>query len=138
MSEHLGRINREEVTPELLGEVLALYARMEPEDRRVFEARMFRLFELLRERRLGGAESDLAIAIEFRLEALAALQGDHALSAWTLPGRQGGDGADYVHADLVKAAAEEPLIETGTGRPRFDLASFRERVLASAGPRGNA
>lgn len=137
MSDYLQRVNQETVAPELLREVLTMYALMPAEDRSVFEARAFRLFELLQARGLA-ADSDLPMAIEFRLEALASLQGERALGAWTLPGKQGGDGAVYVHADLVKAAAEEPLVETNAGRPGFDPDSFKRRVLAISDMRGTA
>jgi hypothetical protein len=66
---------------------------------------------------------------------LARLQKDQVLRGWTMPGTEAG--MDYIHADLLKAAAEEPLIER-RGQAVFDVRSFRDRVLANAQVRGNA
>jgi hypothetical protein len=53
-----------------------------------------------------------------------------------MPGSQ--PGMHYIHADLVKAAAEEPIIEDGAGQAAFDVESFQRRVLANAKTRGQA
>jgi hypothetical protein len=87
MSAYLDRVNRTEVSGELLGEVVRMHADMTPEDRPVFEARMFRLFELLDKKGLAKKRSALATAIDFRLTALAKLHKDAALRAWTTLGR---------------------------------------------------
>ena len=130
----LDRANRTRVTADLLGEVLEMHAAMSPEDRPVFEARAVRLFQLLEKKGVKDT-GELAIAIDFRLMALARLQKDDALRGWTMPGTE--KGMDYIHADLVKAAAEEPLIDH-KGKAVFDVQSFRNRVLANAQMRGSA
>ena len=62
----LERVNRTPVSPKLLGEAMELHANMAPEDRPVFEARAFQLFEFLKEKGFTGRRhSDLALAIEF-------------------------------------------------------------------------
>ena len=46
------------------------------------------------------------------------------------------EGATYLHADLLKAAAKEALIEGADGSVEFDANSFAHRVLqVSPGPR---
>lgn len=113
-----------------------MHAAMPTEDRSVFEARAIRLFELLEDKGLGRNRRALAIAIEFRLEALTKLHNDIALRAWTLP--SGEPGMDYISADLLAAAAEEPLIEDAQGRAAFDVESFRRRVLSKSDLKGSA
>jgi hypothetical protein len=75
----LERVNRTPVSPTLLGEAMELHANMAPEDRPVFEARAIQLFEFLKDKGFTGRRrSDLVLAINFRLTALARLvQGDH-------------------------------------------------------------
>ncbi|HEY0281174.1 MAG TPA: hypothetical protein VGC27_00955, partial [Rhizomicrobium sp.] len=107
MSPFLERVNRTKVTADLLGDVLKMHAAMAPEDRAVLEVRFIRLLELLDKKGLGRGRrrAALATAIEFRLEALAGLESDHALRAWIMPGEE--LGCDYVHAELLEAAAKE-------------------------------
>jgi hypothetical protein len=136
MSSFLRQVNRTAVSAELLGEVLKMHAEMPAEDRPVFEARAVRLFELLDRKGLDRNRGSLAIAIDFRLTALARLHSDKILRGWSMPGTE--PGMDYVHGDLVKAAAEEPLIEDAQGQATFDVESFRRRVLANADTRGRA
>ena len=136
MPGFLENVNRTTVSAELLGEVLNMHAAMPAEDRAVFEARAVRLFELLDRKGFGKDRGALAVAIDFRLTALARLQKDEALRGWSMPG--GEPGMDYIHADLVKAAAEEPVIEDAAGQAAFDAESFRRRVLANAKTRGRA
>ena len=47
-------------------------------------------------------------------------------------------GIDYLHIDLLTAAAEEPIIEGEDGQAAFAVESFRRRVLANAKARGSA
>lgn len=124
-----------EVSPELLGEALAMFAEMPAEDRQSFEVRSIRLFELLDERAPDADIATLAFAIQMRLEALAGLAHDRGLSAWTLKGDQ--DGMEFIHADVVAAAAREPLIEVD-GRPAFDAHSLRRALLETSEAKGSA
>jgi len=79
------------------------------------------------------ARSDLLMAIQFRLEALARLQDQPSYRAWpmnsTTPGMQ------YVHADIVAAAANAPLLMTGRVAS-FEPQSFFKLVLESSEARG--
>ena len=116
--------NRTPVSPQLLGEAMEMYAGVPG------ETRLRRLFDLLRDRGFTGARyGDLAIAINFRLTALARLVPSYAANGWTLPGR---DGAIPLPADvLVEAAAEQTLVEDVDGVV-FDVDDFARRVLQLA------
>lgn len=134
--DFLKKVNRTPVTSDLLADALELHASMVPEDRDVYEARMFKLFQYLDDKGLQKKRGELAMAIDFRLTALARLQSDQALRGWTLPGTEAG--MDYIHADLLKAAADEPVIEDEQKQAAFDVESFRRRVLGIAETRGQA
>jgi len=133
----LDRVNRTPVSPKLLGEAVELFANMPPEDRPVFEARVIQLFEFLKDKGFTGRRhSDLALAINFRITAIAQLvRGDH-VKGWTLPDRE--EGVTHLHADVIKAAAKEPLIEYSDNAVAFDENSFVRRVLHVAQARGRA
>ncbi len=90
----------------------------------------------MKDRREPGDHGTLAFAIQLRLEALARLHDDRGLRAWTLRGDE--EGMDYVHADVVRAAAAEPLVALNEHEVGFAPESFRTRVLASAETRGSA
>jgi len=113
-----------------------MHAAMPAEDRGVFEARAIRLFKLLERKGLGDNRATLAMAIDFRLQALARLQKDSVLRGWSIPGAE--PGLEYIHADVLKAAAQEPIIEDEAKQAAFDAESFRHRVLANAEARGRA
>jgi hypothetical protein len=136
MTSFLERVNRTSVSASLLGEVIEMHSAMSAEDRPVFEVRVIRLFELLDRKGLTQDRGALATAIDFRLTALARLQSDDPVRGWSMPG--GEPGVQFIHADLVKAAAEEPMIEDAAGQAAFDAESFRRRVLANAEARGHA
>jgi hypothetical protein len=77
---------------------------------------------------------DLAMAINFRLMALARLMEKGGGRGWTAPGKEG---CTFVHEELVQAAAEEPMIEVES-QITFDPESFHRRLLALAEPHGEA
>jgi hypothetical protein len=78
---------------------------MPPEDRAVFEARALGLFHMLKEKELSGDISELAMAIDYRLSALARVIHDDDARGWVLPSVQ--PDADSVHGDLLQATAED-------------------------------
>ncbi|WP_156652628.1 hypothetical protein [Methylobacterium sp. Leaf86] len=121
----------------LLAEAMERHSNMPPEDRGVFEAIAFELFRFLTEKGFEGSRhGDLAMAINFRLTALARLvQGDQ-VRGWTLPGDT--EGLTYLHADVLKAAAKEPLVEDDKGQAAFDGPAFAQHVLSLAAARGRA
>src|SRR5205814_4918248 len=65
----------------------------------------------------------LSLAIYYRMVALAELVERGDTRGWTLPDAK--PGAHSLDADLVQAAAEEPLIEGADGHPAFDKATTR-------------
>lgn len=137
MSEFLDRINRTKVPPDLLAEIMARYAAMAPSQRGSFEARALELVQLLDAKGFGEErKSDLLLAIQFRMEALAHCALDSAAQGWTLPGMESGQ--VLLHADLIQAAAEVPLTEDHLKRVVFDYASLRERTLLLVRPDGRA
>src|SRR2546430_1528447 len=120
MGRYLDSVNRTKVKPELLVEVLEMHGAMAPEDRGVFEARAFRIFELLKSKGLRrGRIASLATAIDFRLTALARLEHDAALRGWSVPRQE--PGVSSISIEAIKAAAEEPLIENTEGKAAFDV-----------------
>lgn len=136
-SSFLAQVNRTKVPADVLALMLERHADMEADRRGVFESRAFELFELLKERGYSGKRhSDLALAITFRLEALARIVAGDEARGWTLPGTERGQ--TFVHADLLRAAVEEPLIEGTEHRVTFNPDSFRERVLRHAKAEGRA
>ena len=136
MSSFTDRAMSVEVSPELLAASLEAIGELPADQRGSFEGRAFRLFRLLEERDEADEAALNAFAIQLRLEALARLHDDRGLRAWTLPGDA--EGADYIHADVVAAAAVEPLLAIDDHTVGFDLESFRARVLADAAVRGHA
>lgn len=131
----LKRVNRTPVSAALLGEALERHSAMPSKDRPVFEAQALALFRLLEEKGFTGNRlSDLALAINFRLTALARLVKGDQVRGWTLPGDEAG--AIFLHVDVLKAAAEEPLIEDAEGRAVFDGPAFARHVLRVAQVRG--
>jgi hypothetical protein len=135
MPNFLEQVNRTVVSAEVLGEAIKMHAAMPAEDRPV-EVRAIRLFELLDKKKLGRDRAALALAIDFRLTALARLHDKDVLRGWSMPGNE--PGVEFIHADLVLAAAEEPVIEDAAGQVAFDPKSFRRRLLANAETRGRA
>jgi hypothetical protein len=133
MAGILTLVNRIKMPPDLLTAVVAMYAEQPPDERVSLEARSIRLLEFLDRKSLKGP--DLLLAIDFRLIALARLMESHDVRAWVMTGEPAGPSS--VHADPIRAAAAEPVIETAN-QPTFDPDSFRARVLKSSTARGNA
>ena len=121
------RVNRTQVDAKLLEAVLARLAEQPAEARPFFEARTFGIFALLSERGWRGKRlGTLAIAIEFRLAALSRLLNAEGGRGFTSHGDA--TGAALLHADLVRCAAEEPLIDQDD-QPTFAIESFERRLL---------
>jgi hypothetical protein len=103
----------------------------------VLEARMLCIVQVLSEKAVkADRHADLSIAIELRLEALARLLKADTTRGWTMPGME--PGATSVNFDLLRAAAQEPVIEGQDGHCTFDADSFQRRVLAIADARASA
>ena len=137
MSSFLDKVNRTMVAPELLGEAMQMHAETQTDDRRVFKARSIALFQMLANRGFTGRRhADLAVAIEFRLQALSRLVEAGIARGWTLAGDA--DGRTYLHADVLWAAAREPLIESADKQASFDADGFSRRLLELTEAKGQA
>ena len=138
MADIFDRIDGTAVTPELLLEVLEMHIALSPEDREVFEIRVRRIFELLDAEGLAQNRDALAMAINYRIDALvAAIVGYGDALGWTLPDAE--PGVYFIDLDLVQAATEEPVVEDpNDGYAAFDPTSFQQRVLRIAEARGHA
>jgi len=121
------RVNKQKVDPDLMKAVLEEVAG-EPV-KRGFEGTTFEIFQRVSELGLPERQrTDLALAVSFRLQALARLMEDGGGRGWTLPGEPG---CTFVHEELVRAAAEEPMIEVNN-QVAFDPMSLHRRLLALA------
>ncbi len=133
---YLDRVLKTPVDVELLVAVLAQLAEQPAETRPLFDARAVCIFAVLNERGWRGKPlAVLAIAIEFRLTALA-----HLLTVTDARGFTGVGGATglvWAQADLVRCAAEEPLIDQDD-QPTFAVDSFERRLLAITAVQGQA
>lgn len=134
VADYLDRVNRTVVSADILREALKMHESMPEDDKAVFEARVIGLCELLDRKDLEEDDrAGLLVAIEFRLRALAHLCRDGVLRGWSIPGVE--SDPHFIHADVVQAAAAEPLIENA-GEMAFDPAAFRRRMVANAKKRG--
>ena len=116
---------------------MQMHANMPAEDRTSFEARAFRIFELLNERGYRGKKrGTLSIAIDFRATALARLIESRGGRGLTRSGSEAG--MDWVHVDFVRCAAEEPLVEDHAQQPAFDADRFEQRLLSLCEVQGKA
>ena len=127
-------INNTEVSPDLLGEVMVMLAALPATERDSFEFRATRVLDLLEKKGYGTECGLLAMAIAIRLMALDAVLDDSEVRAWILPGSA--PGITYLHGDLLRAAAEEPVVEGPEGQSVFIAGRFRRRraALLRAGP----
>ena len=133
--EVLDRANRTPVPPELLVEAIELFAEMPCEEQSVLDLRTLRLVELLRTKGFSGRRhADLVVAIIFRSSALAHLVRCEPVNGWIVSAEQ--RGITRLHAELIRAAAEEALIEDPDSVATFDLRSFSRRILDLAQPQG--
>lgn len=115
------QIKRYELDPELLMGTLEAIADMEPEDRKSFEGRTITIIRFVHERDVSdGDRPDAAMAINFRLMALAKLD----LPAFVADRK---DGPDLLHEDVLRCAAQEPLVRDGEDLS-FDRRHFTKRL----------
>lgn len=121
------------VAPELLGEVMLMYATL-PAAEQTFEGRAKRVVALLTEKKTDNPGM-LAMAVMVRLMALDAALADEGIRRWTLPGDT--PERSYVHASVLRAACDETVREGAEGQPIFDPDQFRARVLGGAAAVGS-
>jgi hypothetical protein len=130
-------INAVNVSADLLGEVMVMWASLPPQEWSEFEVRVTRVIEFLTKKNNYGKDPTfLACAITIRLMALNSVLNDTEFRGLLLPASQ--DGITYVHGDLLKAAAEGLVLEGPKGQPIFEAEPFRQRVLQMTESRGCA
>jgi hypothetical protein len=130
----LKRLNKTAVTAEQLGDVMKAVAALPKEDRG-FEGSTFAVVKYAAEQKLPQTKRQaLVLALNFRLAALARLMDAHPLPGFTRPGS---DGAEWLHEDVIRCAAEMPLLMIDDDFV-FDAVPFREHLLAIATPAGGA
>jgi hypothetical protein len=133
----LERANQTPVSPELCVEAMELFGEMPPEDRSVFDVRTLRLVDFLRAKGFSGRHhADLVVAITFRSFALAHLVQSDPLKGWIISADE--RGMTRLHAEIVRAAAEEALVEDPDSAVAFDVRSFTPHLLFVAQPQGRA
>jgi hypothetical protein len=126
--------NRAKVDPQLMEQVLEAVDALPPEHRD-FEGMTIEIVKLVSELGLPERErTKLSLAINFRLMALGRLTKSGGGRGWTFPA---GKGCTYLHEELIRAAAEEPMILVDDD-VSFDADSFHRRLLALAEPHGEA
>jgi hypothetical protein len=130
-------INALKVPAALLGEVMIMWASLPPDEWKDFDRKLARVVEFVGEK--GGNEESLmlAMAVALRLMALDTMMADPEIRGWLVPGKSCG-GITYVHADILKVAAEEVILEGPKGEPTFAPATFRAHLMALAVTRGRA
>jgi len=116
--------------------VTILWASLSSDDWKDFDGRLAHVVDLVSKKGFGEAAPMLAMAVALRLMALDAMVVDPANRGWLVAGPR--DGITYIHGDLVKAAAEEILLEGPRGEPTFEPESFRARLMKLAAVRGQA
>ena len=133
----LDRANRTRVPPELLVEAIELFTEMPREEQSVFDVRTPRLVDFLRAKGFSGRHhADLVVAIIFRSYALAHLVRCEPVNGWIISAEE--RGMTQLHAEVIRAAAEEALVEDPDSVATFDVRSFARRILHLAQPQGRA
>ena len=132
----LERANRTPVPPELLIEAVELFAGMSFEERSLLDIRTLHLIEFLRAKGFSGEHhADLVVAITFRYFALAQLVCCDLLKNWITAQEHVMTG---LHAEIIRAAAKQALVEEPDSAAAFEVSSFVRRILLVAQPQGRA
>lgn len=100
-----------------------------PEDERDFEGRTIVLIVMFT------GEPIKAMAIDYRLRAMARIIESNELPGWAMPTQP--DGSQLVSEPVWQAAAEEPLVFLHN-EASFNKQMFLERILSRAEPEGAA
>ena len=135
--EFMQDINAQKLSASLLGKVMHLWASLPPDEWNDFDRKLERVVELVA-REQGGEENPmLAMAAALRLMALDALVVDPEFRGWLITEHSPG-GTTYIHGDLLRIAAVQPVLEGANGEPVFDRSSFRASLMGLAPARGHA
>ena len=135
-AEFIEQINGVEVSPELLGEVTAIWASLPPKVWDDFDQRLKHVVDHIAKTENTPDGPMLAMAAALRLMALDSVVKDPRTRAWLVRGRQ--DGLSYIHGDLLKVAAAEVIQEDALGNPIFDPELFQAHLMALLPTRGSA
>jgi len=128
MTGFLQRGAKKTIPAELLSAAVEAVAKLPEEERRDRTSRVVALLRIMDAHKVPSAHrGDLSRAIQFRLQALAALQDQPSYRAWSRK--------RSMHAALIEAAASVPLFVTDRVAS-FEPQSFFKRVLEIAEARG--
>jgi hypothetical protein len=106
------------------------------EVRSSFDIRTLRLIDFLTAKGFSGEpHADLVVAITFRYLALRQLLCRGPLKDWITAQEQG---MTRLHAEIIRAAAEEALVEEPDSAAAFEVSNFVRRILMVAQPQGRA
>jgi hypothetical protein len=135
-ADFMREVNAQEVSAPLLGKVMRLWASLPCDEWHDFDRRLERVVELVGKEHRGEDSPMLAMAAALRLMALDAMVVDPELRGWLISERSP-DGTTYIHGDLLRVAAEQPVLEGPAGEPTIDRTSFRTRLMELAATRGS-
>jgi hypothetical protein len=130
----LARLERVDVPPDLLRDVLHAHARATT--RGPAETLTGLILGRLAADPSSGSKADIALAARLRILSLACLVRDHVVDDWIK--REDANGIVLFHRSLFLAAAAEPLVLLPNNDIGFDPARFRRRVLELTAVQGSA
>lgn len=129
-------VNEYELKPELLREAMEAVAETDPADRDTFEAHMLAVNNTIRSHGIRmGEGADAAIAIHFRISALARILKGGGARGFQHPTPE--PGKISIAEAVVYCAATQPLLDQD-GPVSFDEEKFNRCVLTNAAVRGQA
>ena len=128
------KLNETPIAAELLGGAMEAVAELPPEDRRDMTTQMLCIIEHVEKTTKGKAEAGVGAALYFRMLALGKLTSDYPLPGFASPDF---NGAKLLHPDVIRCAAEQPLIMIGED-VAFDAGAFQIRLLDIAEAAGSA
>ena len=135
--DFLREINRLNVAPSLLGEVMLLWASAPAEIASDFDQKLKHVLDYVTKRDGKPGGPMLAMAVALRLMALDEIVMAPEFRGW-LVAKGSRDGITLIHGDLLKVAAEQALLPGAAGDPVFDPDVFRARLMELTATRGRA
>jgi hypothetical protein len=132
----LARVERVDVPPDLLRDVLHAHAQSAPRSATPADTLTGLILGRLAAGPSSGSQTDIALAARLRILSLACLVRDHVVDDWVK--RDDASGIVLFHRSLFLAAAAEPLILLPHDDIGFEPACFRRRVLELTAVQGSA
>ncbi len=136
LQEFKQEVNAAKVSADLLGEVMIMWAALPSEEWKDFDTKLTRVVEHITRKNKGKEDVFLAMVLTLRLMALDSVLHNDEFKGLKYPGTA--EGITFVHGDLLKAAAEEPIFEGPEGQPIFEGKAFCQNVLRRAATTGHA